>query len=313
MKKLFVRIVVAAVVIAVGGLVWTFLPVRLKVPEAPGVPMLAPSRPPAELRIRLLESGSISGLHAFSVRGGSLRPYNSAMIAVLIEHPRGTYLLDAGFGRNVEQHFKTASRLMQAFARVTLKTPTADQLRSLGIATSDLDGVLLTHAHWDHTSGLEDLPGVAVYLPRQELDEISLEDPNTRLTAEWRDTLDFHILELGDGPYYGFEKSHDLFGDGSVVLVEMGGHTPGSVGVFVHLSGGRRYLFAGDVSWTREGYAWPAEKPWLLRRQVDRDPETVRRRLVQVHRLMLQDPSLVVVPAHDPRVHRRVREELSAL
>ena len=80
----------------------------------------------------------------------------------------------------------------------------------------------------------------------------------------------------------------------------------------MHLAGGRRYFFGGDVSWTREGYAWQAEKPWLARRQVDRDPDTVRRRLVQVHRLMRQDPSLVVVPAHDRRVHQQVREELAS-
>ena len=58
-----------------------------------------------------------------------------------------------------------------------------------------------------------------------------------------------------------------------------------SLGIVVNLANGKRYFFGGDVSWTHEGYAWPAEKPGLSRRTVDRDPETVRRRLVHVHRV----------------------------
>ena len=51
----------------------------------------------------------------------------------------------------------------------------------------------------------------------------------------------------------------------------MPGHTPGSVGVFVNLPSGKRFLIIGDTSWTKEGVDWPAEKPWLARRMVDFD------------------------------------------
>lgn len=288
--------------VAVG---WTFLPKRLRVPPGPDYPTPAHSAP-AALEIRLLDSGYISGLHAFSVRGGSLESYPSDMISVLVRHPDGVYLLDAGFGRDVERHFETASRLMQAFADVTLETPVVDHLAALGIRPSDLAGILLSHGHWDHTSGLEDLAGVPVFLHRRELESLSIDDPNSRHLASTRQELDLRVLELPDGPYLGFPASRDLFGDGSVVVVEMGGHTPGSLGLFVYLADGRRYFFTGDVSWTKEGFEWPAEKPWLLRRTVDFQPEEVRRLLVHVHHLMRQDPALVVVPAHDGRVHRQV-------
>ncbi len=308
MKKTL-RILLVAVAVALGLLIWTFLPIRLDVPDG-DVPSPPAASPPPELEIRLLRTGSISGRHFLSVRGGSFKTFDSAVIAVLVRHPAGTYLIDAGFGRDVEEHFTTASRLMQLLIEVTLETPIADHLQALGLGPSDLDGVILTHAHWDHTSGLDDLPGVPVLLPAEEIAAIDPDDPNSALTAELRDRLDLRPLELTGGPYHGFESSHDVFGDGSMVAVAMGGHTPGSLGVFVNLATGERYFFGGDVSWTREGFEWPAEKPWISRRTVDQDPELVRRRLVQVHRMMAHDPNLIVVPAHDERVHRRVMEEL---
>ena len=310
MRKMIVRAVLAVVLIGLAGAVWMFWPVRLAVPEGQDYPTLAALSGPDELEIRLLNSGQISGFHALSVRGGSFKSYPSAMISVLVNHPRGVYLFDAGFGRNVERHFETASRLMQTFADVTLGTPAAVQLEALGIAPADLEGILLSHGHWDHTSGLEDFPGVPVYLARRELESISVDDPNSRLLATSRQDFDLRVLELPGRPYRGFAASRDLFGDGSVVVVEMGGHTSGSLGMFVNLPNGRRYFFIGDVSWTREGIEWPAEKPWLLRRTVDSQPADVRRLLVQIHRLALEDRDLVVVPAHDGRVHRKIEAEL---
>jgi len=38
-----------------------------------------------------------------------------------------------------------------------------------------------------------------------------------------------------NGPYLGFPSSHDVYGDGSIVVVPAPGHTPGSVIVFVTL------------------------------------------------------------------------------
>ncbi len=47
--------------------------------------------------------------------------------------------------------------------------------------------------------------------------------------------------DFRSGPYLGFAESHDVYGDGSVVIALAGGHTTGSVIVFVTLPSGRRY------------------------------------------------------------------------
>ena len=89
-------------------------------------------------------------------------------------------------------------------------------------------------------------------------------------------------------------------------VVPLPGHTDGSTGVFVNLRSGKRFLFTGDLTWAIEGFELPAERPWLARKLVDVDEAEVRRSIVKVHQLMRKYPDLVVVPAHDRRVHDRI-------
>ena len=121
------------------------------------------------------------------------------------------------------------------------------------------------------------------------------------------DRMKIHTFEFTGGRYEDFEQSLDLFDDGSVVLVPLPGHTDGSTGVFVNLRSGKRFLFTGDLTWAMEGFELPAERPWLARKLVDFNEDQVRRSIVKVHQLMKHDPDLIVVPAHDRRVHDRIQ------
>jgi glyoxylase-like metal-dependent hydrolase (beta-lactamase superfamily II) len=63
------------------------------------------------------------------------------------------------------------------------------------------------------------------------------------------------------GPYLGFPQSHDVYGDGSIVVVPAPGHTPGNVIIFVTLRNGTRYAFVGDLVWQLEGITLREERP----------------------------------------------------
>lgn len=107
---------------------------------------------------------------------------------------------------------------------------------------------------------------------------------------------EIHRYSFDGPPYLGFPASHDVHGDGSVVIVEAGGHTDGSVVIFVTLPGDRRYAFIGDLTWQCEGVTLRAERPRLLRMLADVRPAQVRTALLHV--VALQD-RMHVVPAHD--------------
>lgn len=293
---------VLALVVAAGvALAATFRAQVLPVP-ADYVVAIPPAQPPASLRLSVIHAGRLESRAAFAFRGGAFsEPRTFGMAGILLQHPQGTLLVDTGFGRNVDAHILTTPYLMRALSAYDKGTPAADQLRAAGITPADLMGVLITHAHWDHVSGIEDLPGTPVWVTQAELDFIRDCNDQTALACSFGE-LPYRVYDFPHGPYLGFASSRDVFGDGSVVLVPTPGHTPGSVAVFVTLANGDRYALVGDAAWQKEGVDLPAERPWLPRALLREDSAAVRGLLVHLHRLQQALPGLVVVPAHDTRV-----------
>lgn len=277
---------------------WTFVPRDLEVPPAPAI-TAPPAMTAPGVTVKAVLAGKMYSSAGFAYRGGDLleeRVFN--MGGVLVQHPKGTLLFDTGFGAKVAEHFKMTPWLMQNTARFEREPTVAEQLAAAGIT---LNGIVLTHSHWDHVSGLEDLPAIPVYVTQAELDFINSGNPATEL-ASTLGTKDYRVYDFPNGPYLGFDRSFDFFGDGSVVLVPAPGHTPGSIFAFITASDGRRYVLIGDTAWQAEGVDRPAEKPWLARRLVDNDAERVRDLLVRLHQLKQAMPDLIVVPAHDRRI-----------
>jgi len=288
------------------GLANSFRYQALPVPSEPLEALPALSIVPG-LGVSVLSTGSIEAKLGLSVRGGDLRePLTSAMVTVLVNHPRGTLLIDAGMGRRGVEHLATTPLLMQALVDLDLEQGVVEGLAEYGVGADDLAGVLLTHIHWDHVSGLEDLSGVPVWITPEDVGFAQSDESGLLYRQiDAAQPIDVREIRFEGGAYGPFSRHHDFFGDGSVVIVPLPGHTPGSIGVFVDLPSGRRLLFIGDTAWAHEGVDWPAEKPWISRR-VDKDPAAVRERLVLLNRLQARYPDLLIVPAHDARVHQQL-------
>ena len=266
--------------------------VSLPQPAAWTAPLPKASAPP-EMAIYQLPTGSYQTRAALAFSGGAWRDTRHfAASAVLVRHPRGDVLIDAGFGSEVQAHRATLSRFERAPHRLTRTA--REQLEANGYHLDQLIGVIPTHSHWDHVSGLGDLH-VPIWMNSAEL-QYAAEDPHARAYRMVSAGHRIHEYSFDGPPYLGFASSYDVHGDGSVVIVLAGGHTTGSVILFVALPSGKRYAFIGDLTWQLDGIRRRVERPWLLRKLADSDSTQVRENLLRM--IALAD-LLQIVPAHD--------------
>jgi glyoxylase-like metal-dependent hydrolase (beta-lactamase superfamily II) len=117
----------------------------------------------------------------------------------------------------------------------------SEQLRADGYDPSHLLGVLVTHSHWDHVSGL-------VWAGGADMDELgerqyAAESPDAKVFRTVSAGHEIHEYEFNGPPYLGFPSSFDVYGDGSVVVALAGGHTTGFGVIFVTVPSGKRYAF----------------------------------------------------------------------
>jgi glyoxylase-like metal-dependent hydrolase (beta-lactamase superfamily II) len=278
----------------------TFCASPLPAPEPLGSPLPAAS-PPAEVALAQIPTGVTHRSAGFAYRGGSFTDRRDfAMTAVLVKHPRGDVLIDTGFGRDIDAHFAAMPFAFRAITSYERGRSAAEQLDASGYDRKKLRGILLTHAHWDHVSGIPDFPEVPVLVTAEERRFIA---EGGALTAVARSFASARYEEYAfeGGGYLGFERSHDLYGDGAIVIVPAPGHTPGSVIVFVALPNEKRYAFVGDLAWQREGITEREERPWLQRTLADDDGEEVRHNLLRMTAITTRYPEITLVPAHDAR------------
>jgi len=181
--------------------------------------------PPPDLAIYQLPTGTYETRAVVAVRGGSFRDKRQfAATAILVRHPKGDLLIDAGFGSDVAAHIASLPRFVRAPYKTTRTV--REQLDATGYDRGRLLGVLPTHAHWDHVSGLDALDA-PIWMNAGER-HYAAEDPDGKVFRMVSAGHEIHQYEFTGPPYLGFPKSFDVYGDGSVVVALAAGHTTGS-------------------------------------------------------------------------------------
>ena len=235
------------------------------------------------------------------------RRIENSLASFVVTHPSATFVVDPGICLDVETR---AVAELPGILRMAVR-PGTDIVATVSALTErgyDIDFALPTHAHWDHVCGLLDLPRLPVYLHRTEHDWVTTGSVapvgGVRRSLVGRTTVDY---DLDGPPVLTFTRSHDLFGDGSVVIVDLAGHTPGSVGVLLHTATGH-VLLAGDAAWHTYQVEDIRQKSSYPGGLADEDrAETFR----TLHRLHAIKEQVMVVPTHDPGAARRLQDAAS--
>lgn len=202
-----------------------------------------------DVRLHVLETGLIecSDFAMFSPNAGPDEHQVMPVRSYLVVHPAGTLLWDTG----IADAIAAKPHGEPIVDGIVFKVPRTlrSQLDELGVAPDAIDYLALSHLHVDHVGNVELFPNARVLLQRAEHEAgFGPRAEELTLVPQTYAALDPEAIEQIDGDY-------DVFGDGTVVLISLPGHTPGHQGLLVDLRETGPVLLATDIAYCARDYA----------------------------------------------------------
>lgn len=182
------------------------------------------------------------------------------------------------------------------FHRIKMEQTEAEKpavaLRSVGINPDDVQLVVNTHLHWDHSSNNHLFRNAQVVVQQRELDYAQQPVPWHRVHFEVQPDLPA-AWQQAESQLAPIDGDTELAP--GVTAVTLSGHTPGSQGVLVETATGR-YLIAGDCLYLYDNWEGDAH--------VDHIPVGLYTDLVAYDESLrkIETFDCQVIPSHDFRV-----------
>lgn len=158
----------------------------------------------------------------------------------LIRHPQGDLVWDAGLPDELHTKPDPDAAELKGIARQFVPVTLESQLNSLGVPVSDVEYFSISHSHFDHVGNANLFSGSTAILSRAEYEHMFSDESRLRPDFNRYNELESKGVKL-------FSGSHDVFGDGSVEILEMPGHTPGHSVLKVDLINTGTVLLTGDL------------------------------------------------------------------
>lgn len=211
--------------------------------------------------------------------------------AFLIEHDEGLLLFDTSLASDGAGDPAAAYGEMASAFRIEF--PEAyrldRQIESLGYKTTDVKRIVLSHMHFDHTGGLDLFPHAQGFIGAGEL---RYARTPSNLDAAFFREADITAAAKIDWSEVPAGYDHDLFGDGSVVLLSLHGHTPGTIGLKLRLPDDSTLILTSDAAHKKASIAQTTGMPF----DVDRLNKVSS---LQKIKLLTTQPGTTVWISHD--------------
>jgi glyoxylase-like metal-dependent hydrolase (beta-lactamase superfamily II) len=234
--------------------------------------------------IEVEKIGDFAFPRTFVVAGDGFKMHKMVLLAHRIVWPTSSVVVDTAMSPAATKKMPGSSADPAAYDRLE---------KAMKIASA----IVVTHEHQDHVGGIASAPDMAAiskqtHLTREQLDSPKLERGDFRPgTLDQLTALDYqglHVVAPG------------------VVLQKAPGHSPGSQLIYVELASGKRFLFVGDIAWSKDNIRLQRGRPGVATLLMKEDRGAVAAQL----KALAQLPADVhVIPAHDPVA---LQEDLAA-
>jgi N-acyl homoserine lactone hydrolase len=223
------------------------------------------------VRLYVLDGGVLeSDPTRYRLTPQEVRATQLAVTAFLVVHPRGTLMWDTGAvpddswtptGQPVPRRIYLSDGRERPIA---VTRPIGAQVAAAGVQLSQVTYLALSHAHWDHTANANAFAS-AIWLTRQA-EQGAMLPPTPPAVAE-----PSTFARLRSSRTVVVNGEHDVFGDGTVVLLPTPGHTSGHQALYVKLANTGGVVLSGDL------YHYPEERSLNRLPTADADVEQTRR------------------------------------
>jgi glyoxylase-like metal-dependent hydrolase (beta-lactamase superfamily II) len=228
--------------------------------------------------------------------------------AWVIEHPEGVFVVDTGeTARTMNEpgyfpkwhpYYRTSVR-----TNITADEEIGPQLKKMGIDTTDVKKVILTHFHTDHAGGLHHFPESQILVSGKDyhLAKGILGKALGYLPQHWPRWFNPIPVPFENDKFGPFERSFPITSTGDIWAIPTPGHTPNHISVVVR-SEDILYFLAGDTTYSEE----------LL---IENVPDGVSPRpaitlntMAKIRELAEMEPT-VYLPAHDEQSRDRLEQK----
>jgi glyoxylase-like metal-dependent hydrolase (beta-lactamase superfamily II) len=209
---------------------------------SPGEPL---SEAVQNIRIYALDCGRIEIDLSRFAQGDEYagRTMNLVVGVFLIRHPQGDLMWDAGlpdaFNDPENEEAKNRPDMSVPF---TL----ASQLEALDLAVEDIEYLSLSHSHFDHLGNANLFADSTFLVDKDERTHMFRDEARSNANTFGA----YSALE--ESETIQFDGDYDVFGDGTVMILAMPGHTPGHTVLQVKLPQTGPVLLSGDLYHLKE-------------------------------------------------------------
>ncbi|MBQ8319924.1 MAG: N-acyl homoserine lactonase family protein [Clostridia bacterium] len=260
------------------------------------------------MRVYILDNGVLKTDKNNVVAGATMctrtRPfaqhefYEMPVMSVLIEHDNGYLLFDTGSNMHSMEKGYWDEGIQDIYElKQSLGQNIEIQLATCGVRKEEINTVVLSHMHFDHTGNLKLFKNAKVYAPKADVEFAR----NAFAKGDSTAAFGYHKPDLELPINYTLvEKDFELFKGVEVICLP--GHSPGVLGLVVHTEKSGTLIFPMDAVYTKEIYGPPAKASGLVfnRTEYFASIEKVRE-IAKKYRAQ-------VIPAHDNEVFKNLKK-----
>ena len=166
----------------------------------------------------------------------------------LIQHAQGWMMFDSGINDNVATMPKGFQRGKDA-PHYILRKPLRVQLSEIGVDPKQITHVAFSHTHGDHVGNGNLFSNATLHIQQAEY-AIAF---GPEAVSKWN----FEVTSydrLRANPIVHLRGDHDVFGDGTVIIISTPGHTPGHQSLLVRLPKRGPVILSGDMVHLRDNW-----------------------------------------------------------